>query len=225
MGGAGRKCGMIGLPGPRVRPTPTAFTLVELLVTVAILTIVLAVVIESGQYIRNQGLTRLTKDLLAQVDTALEVYAAVHHGSYPPDRFVPGQVVPIGPHNPRTEGVEALVWALGHSGAERFWESSQFQRTWTDTDGDANKIDHQPLFELVDGWGRPLLYYHGYGAGPEAAEGGRLPKLPGLDDARMDELHRSLSQRWVHATRRPLVDSAGPDGVLNNSDDARRTDE
>jgi len=215
---------MDGRAGSRGRGA-RAFTLVELMVVVAVLTILLAVLIESGQYVRSQGLTRLTVDLLGQVHKALAQYHAAH-GCYPPDRFTGDRVAVAGGHRPRTEGIESLVLALSGGQGEHgpFWRAARYQRAWANGDQDSNRIGNQPLYELVDGWGRPLLYYNGYGSGPgaEAGKGGRVPLFAGLDEEAMAKLNDSLRARWIQNNRRPLIDSAGPDGVFNNSDDLQR---
>ncbi|MDD4890082.1 MAG: hypothetical protein PHU85_09135 [Phycisphaerae bacterium] len=200
-------------------PRP-GFTLVELTLAAALLAISLVVLANSTQYVRNQGMARHTRDLLAQASQALAAYHA-RHDAWPPDRFTRDTVQPTDSHRPDTEGVECLVRALARSDLS-FWKGAEFERSLANVDGDANKIDGAPLEELVDGWGRPLLYYHGYGAGAAGAPTS-LPAFERISDARMRRLSRALADRWIHNDRRPLLDSAGPDGTFNNSDDERMT--
>lgn len=208
------------------------FTLVELLVTAAALTVVLALVTSSAQYIRGQGLLRFTRDLQGRIETALADYRQAH-GGYPPDRFRPESVVPGPGHLPQTEGVECLVRALSLAN-QPVWAQPPYQRALANVDQDVNRIDGQPLAELVDGWGRPLLYYNGYGSAgarasasapdgaPGTLPGEPLPPFAGVGKVGMRKLNDSLRDRWMHNEYRPVVDSAGPDGVFNNSDDPQR---
>lgn len=193
-------------------------TLVELLVAAVAVGILLVVLVQVGQYVRGQGLTRFTANLLGQVQAATSQYHDLHR-RWPADRFDRQRVAPTAEHQPATEGVECLVLALAplHPAA---WEAAAFHRARVNGDGDSNANDRQALYEWVDGWGRPLLYYSGGGAGPDQAGRG-LPPLAGYGEAAMRQLNDALSRRWIQKDRRPLIDSAGPDGAFNNSDDQR----
>jgi len=69
-----------------------------------------------------------------------------------------------------------------------------------------------------------LLYYNGYGAGPKGPPGA-LPPCAGYAESRVRQLNKSLGERWIQNDRRPLVDSAGPDGEWNDSDDVQMVED
>ncbi len=201
------------------------FTLVELMIVLAVLVMLVMLLAESAEYIRNQGAKEYTQDLIARVDAALSDYHA-RHGVWPPDRFSPGWIEPTDAHRPSTEGVEAMLACVGTA---MITEQPRFARSLGDTDRDYNRLAHRRLNELLDGWGRPLLYYHGYGAEPLAPdpstqpEAGRaLPAFVAMPGQRMETLNASLRVRWTRSGRRPLLESAGPDGLFDTADDCRQ---
>ena len=194
------------------------FTLIEMLILAAVLAMLIALVTQLAAFVRNRGCERFTAAVIARVDQALVLYQQSCQ-VYPADRFAP-EVRPGPSHGAQTEGVECLVRAV--VGPRVFWSEPRYERALGDTDQDV-AADGTPLNELLDGWGRPLLYYHGYGSDPGGSEQGRpLPAFPGVDPERMAKLNQSLQVRWVRAGRRPLVDSAGPDGLFDTTDDCRQ---
>lgn len=201
-----------------IRRHAAGLTLIELMLVAAILTVGLIAVASAGQYVRKQGITRYTRQLLARAGQSLSAYHALH-GVYPPDRFSAAGVSPSLSHRPQTESVECLVRALAGSDLA-FWRQPPFDRSPANSDEDLDKTSLAPLGELVDGWGHPLLYYHGGGARPGEPPG-PLAAWPGVNPTRMARLTESLAGRWVHNDRLPLLDSSGPDGQFNNSDDER----
>lgn len=210
------------------RAARAAFTLVELILTVAVVGIVLVVLADATQYVRNQGMARFTQDVLLRAGVALAEYRGKNNGLYPPDKF--SGVRPTASHRPLTEGVECLVLALDGDGDD-FWRDGPFKRAAGNTDADRDAGEPGKaggvgspvsLWELLDGWGRPLLYYNGYGARP-GSPGNPLT----VGDRRENwqrQLNKSLADRWVQGDSRPLLDSAGPDGVFNTSDDLQLPD-
>ncbi|MCG3178651.1 MAG: hypothetical protein BIFFINMI_00979 [Phycisphaerae bacterium] len=144
------------------RAAARAFTLIELLILAAVLAMVVALLTESADYIRTQGCRMFTESVLARVDTALQQYHATC-GVWPPDRFADCGVKPSATHEPRTEGIECMVLAMGRL---EFVNEEEYRRARGNLDADVNEPDGRPLYELLDGWGRPLLYYQGYGRPP-----------------------------------------------------------
>jgi hypothetical protein len=60
-----------------------AFTLVEMVTTVAALVIVLGVMVSLARYVRDQSSNELTKDLLRRLDAMVVQYMAAHDGEVP----------------------------------------------------------------------------------------------------------------------------------------------
>jgi type II secretory pathway pseudopilin PulG len=67
-----------------------AYTLIEMLTTVAVLIIVLGLMVSLARFVRNRSATLLTRDLLAHLDLALDRYMIRSHG-------LPPLVHPIAP--------------------------------------------------------------------------------------------------------------------------------
>src|SRR5215218_9476846 len=60
--------------GNRQSKIPRAFTLIEMLTTVAVLVIVLGLMVSLARDVRTRSAERLTKDLLSRLDTLVEQY-------------------------------------------------------------------------------------------------------------------------------------------------------
>jgi hypothetical protein len=180
------------------------------------LTVGLVVLAEAGLYVRNQGMAQFTGEVLKRVGDTVRAYQGTF-GAYPPDRLDRwrGAIPNPGPsHQVQTGGGACLFRAIVATGGEPAWAAGPMKRALGDTDGDG-------LEEVIDGWGRPLLYYNGYGAERKLKDKpGELPAPPGVSESKMRALNSSLAERWVHSDR-PLIDSAGPDGEFNTSDDLR----
>src|SRR4051812_19551678 len=67
------------LLNPDPRTLPTAFTLIEMLTTVAVLVIVLGLMVSLARDVRNRSADRLTIDLLTKLDRLMVQYAAQNH--------------------------------------------------------------------------------------------------------------------------------------------------
>ena len=74
-----------------------AFTLIEMMTTVAVLIIVLGLMVSLARYVRNRSATLLTRDLLAHLDLALDRYMSRPRGGGVPvvrPLAQPGQTLP-----------------------------------------------------------------------------------------------------------------------------------
>jgi len=63
--------------------TRTAFTLIEMLTTVAVLIIVLGLMVSLARYVRNLSAVEVTKALLHDLDHSMQEYMARHDGHTP----------------------------------------------------------------------------------------------------------------------------------------------
>ena len=70
------------------RPTPNslrpAFTLIEMLTTVAVLVIVLGLMVSLARDVRNRSAERVTKDMLLKLDRMMGQYVERNHQALPP---------------------------------------------------------------------------------------------------------------------------------------------
>lgn len=195
------------------------FTLVELLIVLAVLVMLVMVLAQSAAYIRTQGAKRFTQAVIDRTGEALNAYHQTT-GQWPLDRFGPDWIQGDHNHRPGTEGIESMVVALE---GDAFWSQLRYRRAHGNTDLDSDRLGNgRPLYELLDGWGRPLLYYQGYGASTDPADnqpGNDLPRFLDLTDEQMNGLNASLKRRWIQEGRRPLIVSAGPNGLFDTADD------
>ena len=65
------------------RPSPLAFTLIEMLTTVAILVIILGLMVSLARYVRNRSATGLTREVLASLNDGMAGYRKSHGGAAP----------------------------------------------------------------------------------------------------------------------------------------------
>src|SRR5439155_26826775 len=71
----------------------TAFTLIEMLTTVALLVIVLGPMVSLARYVRNRSATQLTRELLVNLNEAIARYESTYAGVPPVDALAePGEL-------------------------------------------------------------------------------------------------------------------------------------
>src|SRR5437867_8828428 len=61
-----------------------AFTLIEMLTTVALLVIILGLMVSLARYVRNRSATQLTRELLINLNEAMTRYENAYAGAIPP---------------------------------------------------------------------------------------------------------------------------------------------
>jgi prepilin-type N-terminal cleavage/methylation domain-containing protein len=156
----------------RRRTGAPGFTLMELLVTIGIITIMAGLIFPAVTAARRSAGVKATKATIERIKLACESYYA-DFGDYPPT-----SLATLGlPTNGVNEGIESLVRCLttraGHGPYLQF-EEKELANTDNDAlpqKGDPTKstIESRELFELVDAWGNPLIYFHNrdYHGGPK----------------------------------------------------------
>lgn len=142
---------------------PKGFTLVELLVVMAVIAILAAILVPTVIIVRGTAKKVATKNLLYQVNAATQTYSQ-EWGNVPPDdapdgaKFVTfsGAVALFDPpNNPLQASSESLCYYLTNRnllGAPLLELQKEYQ--YTDYNGNL-------LPEIVDTWGRPVLYNRG----------------------------------------------------------------
>ncbi|MCZ7646522.1 MAG: type II secretion system protein GspG [Planctomycetota bacterium] len=124
------------------RPSPAAagFTLVEMLVVLAIVAVLGGLILTAVNAARKRSQVNQTKTIILQVEQNLETYASDFH-EYPPSDGEDG-----------VKGNERMVEALRteemngpYLGAKEFYFKD---------------VNNNGLKEIVDAWGRPLHYVH-----------------------------------------------------------------
>ena len=134
---------------------PRAFTLIEMLTTVAVLVIVLGLMVSLARDVRTRSADRLTKDLLARLDTLVEQYRR-------PLRSLPEEQRKIYP------AVHALVTAdasdepkLRDNAAANNRELIRTLKSQMDLAGgvfsDLSIANYNEV-NVLDAWGSPIVY-------------------------------------------------------------------
>jgi len=142
---------------PPRRSACRAFTLVELLVVMAILTILAGMLIPAVNRARRTAKIASTKTLLAQICSALDRYNE-DWGHYPPDYISGGTLLPFTPPEAVAPSApayppEALYYYLANASLSRKHPYIELQPEVQATDFNSNGIR-----EIVDAWERPFLY-------------------------------------------------------------------
>lgn len=82
-------------PPPLSRARPRAFTLLEMLTTVAVLIVVLGLMVSLARYVRKELAIEVTKDLLHRLDQLAEQYVARHNRVPDVDPFLRDPAAPL----------------------------------------------------------------------------------------------------------------------------------
>jgi type II secretory pathway pseudopilin PulG len=100
---------------PEPRTLNRGYTLVEMLLTVAVLIIVLGLMVSLARYVRERSATQLTQDLLQRLDELAHTYQQANNGTLPP---VPAIIAPDD-----LRGTEAAVRAAARINNSKFVEA------------------------------------------------------------------------------------------------------
>jgi prepilin-type N-terminal cleavage/methylation domain-containing protein len=194
------------------------FTLVEMLVVVAIIAILTAITIPAVMGVRRRADVKRTKTYLDTIRLALESYAN-DFGDYPPSR---PQLVGL-PSNGVNDGIEVMVRCLTtkkKNGPYFTFDSEVLDNS----DGDSIKglggdptdstIASRELFEVKDPWGNPFVYIHNqdYDAAQTYLVG--EPK----ERARIHAIKDAKTKSYLGPRAFQLL-SLGPDGQQDQTDD------
>jgi type II secretory pathway pseudopilin PulG len=122
---------------------PTAFTLIEMLTTVAILVIVLGLMVSLARDVRNRSAERVTKDVLVKLDRMMAQYVDRHAQGLPPitPLIAPG----AGTGDAPLDDADLRVAALRNNADLALALRAQ-----------ASATDLAPSF--FDAWGHPVVF-------------------------------------------------------------------
>lgn len=137
------------VPSPLApRPLPLAFTLIEMLTTVALLVIVLGLMVSLARYVRNRSATQLTREVLANLNDAMTSYRKTHGAdASPPVNMIADPGADLPDEQTLLRAAEAnnrkFVAALRANLGDKFWQELP-----------GTIYDRQML---RDAWGTPIV--------------------------------------------------------------------
>jgi prepilin-type N-terminal cleavage/methylation domain-containing protein len=199
--------------GPR--PARAGFTLIEVLAVIVILSILLIVLLPRLSEMSRMAEARATATRLVQISNAIDQYEG-RFGDYPPSQFLDkwGSAP-----NLTNMGAETLVISLWSPD----WPGAGLPEDWIDN-SDADEAKKQltrfggkDLFELADGWGNPIAYFHrrDYGRTDNYV---LLPDESGDTEGQVKALLNPKTKTFFEPNKFQLV-SAGLDGRFGTEDD------
>lgn len=195
----------------------SGFTLIEMLAVMLILGILVGALLVTLSGSSDTAKSRITQAKLAQISAVVDAYER-RFGDFPPSSFSSEQG---GLPNKVNVGVEALVVALWSNGYEGGGDLSADELINTDGDQTLRELSDLPnrqLFELVDSWENPIIYFrsddygesHQYLLWSEEDEFEAEVEVMALKNERVG--------RFYGHARYQLM-SAGPDGTFGTEDD------
>jgi len=154
------------------RGSPRGFTLVEVLVVIAIIAGLMALVAAIVPKAIEEGRKQRTRNLINNIAAELEALNADAEafGRYPPTHTKDLRIgkkkigEELGEPNSVNVGNETIFFVLSYPGLPGHQSTTEAEQIGN-TDGDsfrANRLggtDAQAR-EFIDGWGRPLVYFH-----------------------------------------------------------------
>lgn len=204
----------------------SGFTLIELLVVMSILALLAGLAFVGLPAIMRRGESTVVQTLLDNLDASLQAYrsrAGRGGGDFPPTSLQGFPGVGQG-FTLENCGIEAVVLCLNRRGtAEPLDVEGMKGIELGNLDKDFTEArltvwEAKDLFELVDPWGTPLVYFHSRDYDRVKSDGlGRVMLRNGsITDA--EPWRNPTTKSWYNARRFQII-SAGPDGMFNTDDD------
>jgi prepilin-type N-terminal cleavage/methylation domain-containing protein len=206
------------------------FSFIEILVVMGIIGVLVGGVVVAINLFFKKGPEFNTRNTLNKVKAITEKWRMTFDGMYPPSDVARiAEIAQTGtaakaPGNSENAGIEALYQAF-------YWPGFGTDPGLTDSEIDnvdedelakaVNKLGTKPLYEIVDGWGNPLIYFTKDDYAKYASTGASYhAKDPDTADVETVEAmpYRRDDGSYVNPTSFQLF-SMGPDARPNTPDD------
>ncbi len=199
------------------RPALRAFTLIELLAVILILSLLMVYLVPKLMGAEDVVRVQNTKRFLLELRTVLAEYEH-ETGDFPASTLTAEQGVPPNQLNLGGEALFLNLWAEGFDGL------GLSDERLGNTDGDQTAkrlttLGTRDLFELVDDWGNPIAYFHRSSYGethtyvtldPESGQE--------INDNQVRAKMNPVTERYENPQGCQLI-SAGADGRFGTEDD------
>lgn len=203
------------------------FSLVELLVVMAILSILGGLAVIGLPQMMRAGDRSLMENVIMQLDAALQSYEAdAKNGDFPPTLLEADAFAGTGQRtNLDNCGNEAMVLCLNRRGRDSLFDIEGMKGvSYQNTDQDRTQAvltnfaaDDRELYELIDVWGTPIAYFHHRDYG--TAENRDLCRHTGIEDmVKALPWKNPRTHAYYQRDKFQLI-SAGFDMKFNTEDD------
>lgn len=194
------------------------FTLVEILAVLAILGLLMSMAVFFFGRQKEQGYVAKTRAVMAEIEIQVTKYST-KFGDAPPDRLAD---LKIRASNELNEGSEALYAAL-HSKTFTAGDSMRDDVICNTDDDSTPTAYHRDagvtgLFEVMDGWGNPIAYFHPRDYGREQHYLMGDPPDPEHAEQAVAAAKSKVTGGFASPDKYQLI-SAGPDRLFGTEDD------
>jgi prepilin-type N-terminal cleavage/methylation domain-containing protein len=208
------------------------FSLVELLVVMAILSVLGGLAVLGLPQMLRAGDRSLMENVIMQLDAALESYATdAKNGDYPPTLLNADDFPGVGPRvNTDNCGNESVILCLNRKGRDSLFDIEGYKGLKLENiDADRTQAvltsfgpEDKELYEVLDIWGTPIAYFHHRDYG--IVESQDLGRISGVEDLVKALPWRNAKTKGYFQRDRFQIISAGPDLKFNTEDDLTNFD-
>jgi prepilin-type N-terminal cleavage/methylation domain-containing protein len=208
------------------------FSLVELLVVMAILSVLGGLAVLGLPQMLRAGDRSLMENVIMQMDAALQSYATdAKNGDYPPTLLNADDFPGVGPRvNTDNCGNESVILCLNRKGRDSLFDIEGYKGLKLENiDADRTQAvltsfgpEDKELYEVLDVWGTPIAYFHHRDYG--SVESQDLGRISGVEDLVKALPWRNPKTKGYFQRDRFQLISAGPDLKFNTEDDLTNFD-
>jgi prepilin-type N-terminal cleavage/methylation domain-containing protein len=198
-------------------PGHAGFTMIELLVVMAILAMLVGLGITILPIIKRSGEKTSAQHFLKSLSASLEAYKS-SQGAYPPTSLAdfPGAGALANTENVGIESVVACMNSTRYEGSFDFKDGCKLENYDGDrTQAQLTRFGDKDLFEAVDPWGTPYVYFNAQ----DYARAEELGKVSGVEGVIKCLPYKDPKLKRFERYDKFQLISAGPDKVFNTEDD------
>ncbi len=196
-----------------------AFTLIELLIVIGLIGLLAVALVPNILSPSKQAKRVETLARLKHLERSIKTYAR-KRGDFPPSSFADAVKSVKVKNNTINEGIECLLVHIHHKSLGRNATLEDKTDWFLNTDNDdggfyVELLGTSKLFEVVDAWRRPIVYFH------EASYGERQKVVMDAEDQEQETVspwRDAVTGKYLNPRKYQLI-SAGDDGLFGTEDD------